>query len=660
MAKNNYSDLANAIRFLSIDAVQKANSGHPGMPMGMADVTTILFNKFLKFNPHNPSWFNRDRFVLSAGHGSMLLYSALFLSGYKTINIEDIKNFRQLNSICAGHPEYEKDSGIETTTGPLGQGIANAVGFALAEEINREKFGDKVCNHKTYVIAGDGCLMEGISHEAMSLAGHLKLKNLILFFDNNSISIDGNTNLSISDDYKKRFASYNWDLIEINGHDHNQISKAINKAQTAKKPTVISCKTIIGYGSPNKSNTASVHGSPLGGAEIELVRKKLKWSSLPFEVPENILKEWRKLIISGKKHEENWKKNFDKLEKNKKEELLRIKSGSLPKNFNEKIAQIKDKFFENSKPTATRKSSEACLEAITAFIPELIGGSADLTGSNNTKSSSQKIIKANNFNGTYIHYGIREHGMCGVMNGLALDQSTIPYGGTFLIFSDYCKPSIRLAALMKQRVIYVLTHDSIGLGEDGPTHQPIEQLLSLRSIPNLNVFRPADSIETLEAWELALKSNSTPSVLALTRQDLPMVRKKESKENLTQYGGYIISDSKKDNCNLTIIATGSEVEIALDVQKKLHEQNIESKVISMPCLELFEKQSQEYKNKILGKNSFRVTIEAGVTMGWEKYTSNGISFGINSFGKSAPYKQIYKHFGLTSENITSEIKKNYK
>ncbi len=660
MAKNNYSDLANAIRFLSIDAVQKANSGHPGMPMGMADVTTILFHEFLKFNPHNPSWFNRDRFVLSAGHGSMLLYSALYLSGYKTINIENIKNFRQLDSICAGHPEYEKDSGIETTTGPLGQGIANAVGFALAEEINREKFGDKICNHKTYVIAGDGCLMEGISHEAMSLAGHLKLKNLILFFDNNSISIDGNTNLSISDDYKKRFASYNWDLIELNGHDHNQISKAINKVQTAKKPTVISCKTIIGYGSPNKSNTASVHGSPLGSAEIELVRKKLNWSSLPFEVPENILKEWRKLIISGKKHEENWKKIFDKLEKNKKDELLRLKSGNLPKNFNEKIAQIKDKFFENSKPAATRKSSEVCLEAITTFIPELIGGSADLTGSNNTKSSSQKIIKANNFNGTYIHYGIREHGMCGIMNGLALDQSTIPYGGTFLIFSDYCKPSIRLAALMKQRVIYVLTHDSIGLGEDGPTHQPIEQLFSLRSIPNLNVFRPADSIETLESWELALKSNSSPSVLALTRQDLSMVRKKESKENLTQYGGYILSDSKRDNCNLKIIATGSEVEIALDVQKKLHEQNIESKVISMPCLELFEKQSKEYKNKILGKNSFRVTIEAGVTMGWEKYTSNGISFGINSFGKSAPYKQIYKHFGLTSENIISEIKKNYK
>lgn len=660
MAKNNYKDLANAIRFLSIDAVQKANSGHPGMPMGMADVTTILFNKFLKFNPLNPSWFNRDRFVLSAGHGSMLLYSVLYLSGYKTITIEDIKNFRQLNSICAGHPEYEKDSGIETTTGPLGQGIANAVGFALAEEINREKFGDKICNHKTYVIAGDGCLMEGISHEAMSLAGHLKLKNLILFFDNNSISIDGNTNLSISDDYKKRFASYNWDLIEINGHDHNQISKAISKAQTAKKPTVISCKTIIGYGSPNKSNTASVHGSPLGSAEIELVRKKIKWSSPPFEIPENILKEWRKLIINGKKNEENWKKNFDKLEKNKKEELLRIKSGNLPKNFYEIINQIKDKFFENLKPTATRKSSEACLEAITTFIPELIGGSADLTGSNNTKSSTQKIIKANNYKGTYIHYGIREHGMCGVMNGLALDQSIIPYGGTFLIFSDYCKPSIRLAALMKQRVIYVLTHDSIGLGEDGPTHQPIEQLFSLRSIPNLNVFRPADSIETLESWELALKSNSSPSVLALTRQDLPLVRKKGSKENLTQYGGYILSDSKKNNCDLTIIATGSEVEIALDVQKKLSDENIESKVISMPCLELFEKQSSEYKNKILGKNSFRVTIEAGVTMGWEKYTTNGISFGINSFGKSAPYKQIYKHFGLTSENIFSEIRKNYK
>jgi transketolase len=660
MSKNNYTNLANAIRFLSIDAVQKANSGHPGMPMGMADVTTILFQKFLKFNPHNPSWFDRDRFVLSAGHGSMLLYSALYLSGYESISIEDIKNFRQLDSICAGHPEYEKDSGIETTTGPLGQGIANAVGFAIAEEIGRAKFGDKICNHKTYVVAGDGCLMEGISHEAMSLAGHLKLKNLVLFFDNNSISIDGKTNLTISDDYKKRFASYNWDLIEINGHDYNQILKAINKVQKAKKPTVISCKTIIGYGSPNKNNTAGVHGSPLGISEIELVRKKLKWPYAPFEIPKNILEEWRKLIINGKKHEQNWKKHFNKLDKNKTEEFLRISSGNLPKSFNEKIQLIKNKFFENSKPTATRKSSEACLEEITKFMPELIGGSADLTGSNNTKSSTQKIIKTNNFDGSYIHYGVREHGMCGIMNGLALHQNTIPYGGTFLIFSDYCKPSIRLAALMKQRVIYVLTHDSIGLGEDGPTHQPIEQLFSLRSIPNLNVFRPADSIETLEAWELALKSNSSPSVLALTRQDLPMVRKEKSKENLTQYGGYILSDSNNENSNLTIIATGSEVEIALDVQKKLNDQRINSKVISMPCLELFEKQSKEYKEKILGKNSFKVTIEAGITNGWEKYTSHGISFGINSFGKSAPYKKIYKYFGLTSENITSEIQKKYK
>ena len=418
--------------------------------------------------------------------------------------------------------------------------------------------------------------------------------------------------------------------------------------------------TIIGYGSPNKSNTASVHGSPLGSAEIDLVRKKLKWKYPPFEIPENILKEWRKLIISGKKHEEGWKKHFNKLEKNKKEEFLRISSGNLPENFSDKLLQIKNKFFENSKPIATRKSSEACLEEITKFMPELIGGSADLTGSNNTKSSIQKIIKTNNFDGSYIHYGIREHGMCGIMNGLALHQNIIPYGGTFLIFSDYCKPSIRLAALMKQRVIYVLTHDSIGLGEDGPTHQPIEQLFSLRLIPNLNVFRPADSIETLEAWELALRSNSSPSVLALTRQDLPMVRKVRSKENLTQYGGYILSESNKENSNLIIIATGSEVEIALDVQKKLDDQSIGSKVISMPCLELFEKQSKEYKEKILGKNSFRVTIEAGVTNGWEKYTRNGISFGINSFGKSAPYKEIYKYFGLTSENITSQNKKNYK
>lgn len=658
MAKNNYSDLANAIRFLSIDAVQKANSGHPGMPMGMADVTTILFNKFLRFNPHNPSWFNRDRFVLSAGHGSMLLYSVLYLSGYKTITIEDIKNFRQLDSICAGHPEYEKDSGIETTTGPLGQGIANAVGFALAEEINREKFGDKICNHKTYVIAGDGCLMEGISHEAMSLAGHLKLKNLILFFDNNSISIDGNTNLSISDDYKKRFASYNWDLIEINGHDHNQISKAINKVQKAKKPTVISCKTIIGYGSPNKSNTASVHGSPLGSSEIDLVRKKLKWKYPPFEIPENILKEWRKLIITGKKHEENWKKNFDKLEKNKKEELLRIKSGNLPKNFNEKISQIKDKFFENSKPIATRKSSEACLEAITTFIPELIGGSADLTGSNNTKSSSQKIINANNFNGTYIHYGIREHGMCGVMNGLALDQSIIPYGGTFLIFSDYCKPSIRLAALMKQRVIYVLTHDSIGLGEDGPTHQPIEHIAALRAIPGLDVIRPADANEVVACWSQIISRDRTAGLL-LSRQNLPVLDRSRYRSTAeVGRGAYALNDVATPD--ILIIASGSEVSIALKASEQLMEQGLKARVISAPCLEWYREQEQGYKELLMPKSvRARVSIEAGIAQGWHEFIGDsGVAISLEHYGASASAPVLFKEFGFTQEAVIKACKES--
>jgi transketolase len=656
MTNINYSNLANAVRFLSIDAVQKANSGHPGMPMGMADVATILFHKFLKFNPKNPSWPNRDRFVLSAGHGSMLLYSLLHLSGYEHFKINDLKNFRQLDSVCAGHPEFENNSGIETTTGPLGQGIANAVGFALAEEITRANFGSEICNHKTYVIAGDGCLMEGISHEAMSLAGHLKLKNLVLFFDNNSISIDGRTSLSISDDYKKRFASYNWDLIEIDGHNYNQITNAITKVQNAKKPTVISCKTIIGFGSPNKNNTASVHGSPLGKEEIQLVRKKLKWPYPEFVIPIEILSEWRSLIKKGQKIEEIWNKRFQKLKKDKKEEFIRINKGKLPKNFNTKIKEIKEKLLNNSKSIATRKASELCLEGLTNFIPELIGGSADLTGSNNTKASFQKIISSDNFKGSYIHYGIREHAMCGIMNGLSLYKNFIPYGGTFLVFSDYCKPSIRLAALMKLKVIYILTHDSIGLGEDGPTHQPIEHLLSLRSIPNLNVFRPADSIETLESWELALKNHSTPSVIALTRQDLPLIRKNKSKNNLTSLGGYVLSKSYSTKCNITIIATGSEVEIALNVQQKLQEKKIDAKIVSMPCLELFEKQKKKYQDEVLGKNNFIFTIEAGVTSGWEKFTRNkGLSFGINSFGKSAPYKEIFKYFRLTSEKISSEI-----
>ena len=647
MSKEN-KDLANAIRFLSIDAVQKANSGHPGMPMGMADVVTILFKYYLKFNPQNPSWINRDRFVLSAGHGSMLLYSLLYLTGYKSISLNDIKNFRQLNSICAGHPEYEINTGIETTTGPLGQGIANAVGFALAEEILKKKFGKNILNHKTYVLAGDGCLMEGISHEALSLAGHLKLKNLIMLFDNNSISIDGPTNLSVSDNYKKRFNSYGWDYLEIDGHNEKQIFNALKKAQKAKRPTTISCKTTIGYGSPNKSGTASAHGSPLGKDEIKLVRKKLKWNYEPFEIPQKILKEWKDIGHKGVKEELKWKKNY-----NKKKSIIEKTFSNKPK----KTFEIeKQNIIKNLETIATRKSSEKILANLTKINNALIGGSADLSGSNNTKTKNHRIIKPGDFKGNYIHYGVREHAMCGIMNGLALHSGLIPYGGTFLIFSDYCKPSIRLSAFMKQRVIYVMSHDSIGLGEDGPTHQPIEQLSSLRSVPNLNVFRPADETETLECWQLALENLSSPSVLALTRQKLEPVRKEFIKENKCSYGAYEISRTN-NNVELTIFASGSEVNLADEVSHKLATENIYSKVISVPCQELLEKQTNAYKKNILEETKFKISIEAGVTNSWEKFIGQqGLAFGIDDFGKSAPYKNVYKHFGLTSENITKKVK----
>ena len=648
MKKVTHSDLANAIRFLSIDAVQKANSGHPGMPMGMADVCAVLFKNFLKFDPSNPEWINRDRFVLSAGHGSMLLYSLLYLTGYKSISLEDIKKFRQLDSICAGHPEYEKGTGIETTTGPLGQGVANAVGFAISEEILKSKKGKDVYDHKTYVIAGDGCLMEGISHEALSLAGHLKLKNLIMFFDNNSISIDGPTSLAVSDNYKKRFEAYGWDYIDINGHNEKQIFKAIKKCQNAKKPTVISCKTVIGFGSPNKSGKSSAHGSPLGDEEINLVRKKLKWKHGPFEIPQEILNEWRAIGAKGAKERKRWQQKAN----NKINKLSNSDSKLFDKIFSTaKAAAIKD-----AKPTATRKSSEDILTLLTAEIPELIGGSADLAGSNNTKTKSQKIIKPGDFSGSYIHYGVREHAMCAIMNGIALHDNLIPYGGTFLIFSDYCKPSIRLSALMKQRVVYVMTHDSIGLGEDGPTHQPIEQLAGLRAIPNLNVFRPADTTETIECWELALQQKKTPSILSLTRQNLIPARKEFSKQNKCAYGAYEIlrTNSKID---LTIIATGSEVELAVEASQELAKENIHCKVISMPCQELFDGQSDSYKNSILHETVAKISIEAASTMGWKKYTGNqGRELGIDTFGKSAPYKKIYEHFKLTSNNIIKQAK----
>ena len=649
MKQVTHTDLANAIRFLSIDAVQKANSGHPGMPMGMADVCTVLFRHFLKFDPSRPGWINRDRFVLSAGHGSMLLYALLYLTGYKSVSLNDIKNFRQLDSICAGHPEYENGTGIETTTGPLGQGIANAVGFAISEEILKSKKGKDIYNHKTYVVAGDGCLMEGISHEALSLAGHLKLKNLVMFFDNNSISIDGPTSLAVSDNYKKRLEAYGWDYIDINGHNEKQIFKAIKKCQNAKRPTVIACKTTIGFGSPNKSGKSSAHGSPLGDEETQLVRKKLKWKHAPFEIPKEILQEWRGVGENGKKEVKRWeKKAGSKLKK-----ITDKNSQKLTKLF----ADAKNMAIKEFKPIATRKSSEDILNLLTVHMPELIGGSADLAGSNNTKTKSQKIIKPGNFAGSYIHYGVREHAMCGIMNGIALHGELIPYGGTFLIFSDYCKPSIRLSALMKQRVVYVMTHDSIGLGEDGPTHQPVEQIAGLRAIPNLNVFRPADTIETIECWDLALRQTNTPSILSLTRQNLKLLRTKNNQMNKCSYGAYEIYRSNPE-INLTIIATGSEVEIAVEASQQLAKENIHSKVVSMPCQELFEQQESSYKKNLLEETTAKISIEAASTMGWKKYTGNqGVELGIDTFGKSAPYKKIYEHFKLTSNNIIQQAKK---
>ena len=635
-----HNDLANAIRFLSMDAVQKANSGHPGMPMGMADVCTVLFRDFLKFNPSNPDWINRDRFILSAGHGSMILYSLLYLLGYKSISLEDIKNFRQLNSICAGHPEFEPSTGIETTTGPLGQGIGNAVGFAIAEEILKAKYGKRIFNHKTYVLTGDGCLMEGISHEALSLAGHLKLKNLIMLFDNNSISIDGPTSLTVSDKYKKRFESYNWGYIEINGHKEKEIFKALKKVQKANRPTVISCKTKIGFGSPNKSGKSSAHGSPMGEDEIKLIRKKLKWSHDPFVIPDNILNTWREIGKKGLSEEQKWKKNSYKKE-----------------NFENKISSIiqnaKNAVVSETKNLATRKSSENILKELTKNLPNLIGGSADLTGSNNTKTESQKIISPGKFKGNYIHYGVREHAMASIMNGLALHSNLIPYGGTFLVFSDYCKPSIRLSALMKQRIIYVMSHDSIGLGEDGPTHQPIEHLSSLRSIPNLNVFRPCDSTETIECWELALTCKDKPSVISLTRQNLNQLRTVFESKNLSSLGAYEIFRSN-ENIKLTLMASGSEVDIAVSAAKKLAEKNIYTKVISVPSMELFDAQPENYKLKILGETELKISIEASQPMSWKKYVGkNGITLGIEDFGKSAPYKDVYKHFKLTDDDVVN-------
>lgn len=630
--------MANAIRALSMDAVERAKSGHPGMPMGMADVATVLFANHLRFNPKTPNWHNRDRFILSAGHGSMLLYSLLYLTGYEDISIDDLKNFRQLHAKTAGHPEYGHLAGIETTTGPLGQGLGNAVGMALAERLQHERFGSDV-NHHTYVIVGDGCLMEGISQEAISFAGHLKLNKLIVLFDDNGISIDGAVSLSSSEDQIARFKACGWESFSIDGHNYSEIDAAITRAKSSDRPVMIACKTTIAYGAPTKAGSSASHGSPLGAEEIKGAKEQLGWNYPPFEIPADIIAMWRNITPTAMKLVSG--------------ELKRLLERKLPDNFAAKIQDFKKELIAKQPKEATRQSSGNVLEMLASFIPELIGGSADLTGSNNTKTKAQTGINRDDFSGSYIYYGIREHGMAAIMNGMALYGGIIPYGGTFLVFSDYCRPSIRLSALMQQRVIYVMTHDSIGLGEDGPTHQPVEHLAALRVIPGLQVFRPCDAVETLESWQIALESQDKPSLLALTRQALPSLRKEYSQENLSAKGGYIISEQA--NAISTIVATGSEVHLAIKAQTKLAQEEIAVNVVSMPSVELFLSQSKEYQQSVL-KGGYILAVEAASSMGWERVADDFI--GMISFGASAPAEELYEYFGITIEKIIEKIRHN--
>ena len=655
MIENNekiHGELANSIRMLSVDAVQKANSGHPGMPMGMADVATVLFTKFLKFDSSCPDWLNRDRFILSAGHGSMLLYSLLYLNGYKDINIEDIKNFRALHSKTAGHPEYGELSGIETTTGPLGQGIANAVGIALAERIMSERYGNDLFNHNTYVIAGDGCLMEGISQEAISFAGHMGLGKLIVLFDDNGISIDGPISLSTSDDQILRFKASNWHTIECNGHSSQEIESAIKESISDPRPSLIACKTKIGFGSPNKEGKSSSHGAPMGEEEINLIRKKLGWNNEPFDIPEKILNLWKKNGLRNIDERKSWEKIFSNSVYY--QEITDLLQNKHVLNIEEKLESYKENISEDSTSISTRKSRENVLNELTVKLSNLIGVSADLTGSNNTLAKGQNIISSKDFTGSYIYYGIREHGMAAIMNGIALHSGLIPYGGTFLVFTDYCRPSIRLSALMGLRVIYIMTHDSIGLGEDGPTHQPVEHLSALRAIPNLEVWRPADSVETLEVWQASLQSLNTPSVIALSRQNLKPVRRKFIKNNLSALGAYILVDN--DDADICLYSSGSEIEIAINASEKLELEGIKTKVISVPSIDRFYLQNKEYRDKIV--NSIpKIVIEAGVRQSWDYILNeNDIFIGMSGFGSSAPAKDLYEHFSITEEKVVSSAK----
>ncbi|MFC3207299.1 transketolase [Aquamicrobium soli] len=654
VSREQHDRMANAIRFLSMDAVEKAKSGHPGLPMGCADIATVLFTRFLKFDAKNPHWPDRDRFILSAGHGSMLLYSLLYLTGYEDITLDQIKNFRQLGSRTAGHPEYGHAAGIETTTGPLGQGIANSVGFALGERIMNAAFGKDLVDHYTYVLAGDGCLMEGISQEAITLAGHLKLNKLIVFWDNNDISIDGSVSLTDNTDQVARFQASGWNAMHIDGMDPEAIAYAIEAARHSDKPTLIAAKTTIGFGAPTKAGTNKAHGSPLGADEIAGARKFFGWDLPPFEVPTDVLSAWREAGQAGANARTEWEGRLAKSDK--KAEFERRVSGKLVEGFDGVIADYKKKLAADKPKVATRKSSEMALEVINGFLPETIGGSADLTGSNNTKTSQTNNITPGDYGQRYVHYGIREHGMAAAMNGLSLHGGIIPYGGTFLCFSDYARPSMRLASLMGIRSIFVMTHDSIGLGEDGPTHQPVEHLAALRAIPNHHVFRPADATETAECWQVAIESEKTPSTLALTRQNLPELRTEYVAENLSSKGAYELAAAEGGEAAVTIFASGSEVEIALGARALLQGHGHPTRVVSVPCFELFDEQSADYQASTIGKAGVKVAIEAGIRQGWDRFIgTDGIFVGMTGFGASGTIEQLYPHFGITAEATAKAV-----
>lgn len=649
-------DMASAIRFLAMDAVEKAKSGHPGMPMGMADVATVLFSDFLKFDAAAPDWPDRDRFVLSNGHGSMLLYALLYLTGYPDMSIDEIRNFRQLGSRTAGHPEYGHAAGIETTTGPLGQGLANAVGMALAERMLAARFGADIVDHYTYVFAGDGCLMEGISHEAISLAGHLRLAKLIVLFDDNAISIDGATSLTASDDQAARFRASGWHVQSIDGHDQGAIAAAIEAARGSDRPSMIACRTMIGYGAPNKQGSESTHGAPLGADEIAATREALGWRHEAFYVPDDILDAWRQIGCQNDGERAAWQARHDVLDEATREEFDRVVSGALPRDWHAALLALKRKIAAEQPKIATRQASKNTLDALSPAIPELAGGSADLTGSNLTKANGANPVTAEDASGRYIYYGVREHAMGAVMNGIALHGGFIPFGGTFLVFTDYCRPAIRLSALMGLRVIYVMTHDSIGLGEDGPTHQPVEHLASLRAIPGLRVYRPCDATETAECWALALEAENAPSVLALTRQGVPSVRKSFTADNLCAKGAYVLAEADGPR-RATLIATGSEIAIALAARETLQAGGIGAAVVSAPCLEIFEAQDDAYKASVLGRGGLRVAIEAASPMGWDRFIApDGIFIGMRSFGASAPADALYEHFGITPAEVVDAVK----